>query len=110
MKILKTLLRFSDEDGDTLHGVDTISYQQKMWLVPGWIDHLTRQWKYPVRIISMDNQLHQKVQNFLGFDYILNGGISKSVFDGQTPPPPETQYVVIEAPDIRLEYPSDVTQ
>jgi hypothetical protein len=101
MKILKTMMFFSDCDEGTIYKVDTIEYQGKRWLVPEWLDNAREGWRSPARIICIDLLKHQNSPGGPA-DFVLNDGIPKAVFDGQIPPQSEGFYVVIERPDIKF--------
>lgn len=105
MKILKTFVFFSDTAPSHIFSVDTIEYQGSFWLVPEWIDNPEQRWTMPARIICLDGLIHQRTSWESG-EFVLNGGIPKDVFDGQIPP--GDKYVVIERPNIRIPYPTDV--
>ena len=101
MEILTTIIFFSDIPEGNIYKCDTIEYEGKMWLVPEWLDSPREGWRKPARIICLDVLPHQKSPGGPS-DFVLNGGIPKSVFDGQIPTPPEDVYIVIECPDIKF--------
>ena len=92
---------FSDVPDGIIYKVDTIEYEGKMWLVPEWLDNPRGGWRKPTRIICLDVLPHQKTPGGPE-DFVLNGGIPKSVFDGLIPTPREEWYIVIESPDIQF--------
>jgi hypothetical protein len=106
MKILKTLMGFSDGDG-TMFLADTIEYEGKYWLVPQWLEAPAEGWKRPARIVSLAPLKHQK-STMPGIDFVLNVPIPKAVFDGEVPTGSGAQYVVIERPDISLPTPKGI--
>jgi hypothetical protein len=101
MKIFKTMMTFSDDDDGTIHKMDTIEYQGKMWLVAGWLDCPREGWRIPARIICLNVLPHQKMK-IADADFVLTHGIPKAVWNGQIPSQPEDWYVVIERPDIQF--------
>jgi hypothetical protein len=101
MKIFTTLMFFSDVPEGVIYTVDTIGYQGKMWLVPEWLDSPREGWRMPARIICLDALPHQKSPGGPA-DFVLNAGIPKAVFDGQSQPEQEICYEVIERPDIKF--------
>ncbi len=107
MKIYKTVVAISGDPKyqGKVFAMPTIEYEGKMWLVPDWIVHREKGYMRPVRIILLDTLPHQK-SGGPDRDYILNSPLPKAVYDGQTPPQSEVQYVVIEAPDIKVRDPN----
>ena len=105
MKILKTMVSFSDLEDGSVYKMDTIEYQGKLWLVPEWtvdrVAGLTR----PTRIICLDPLPHQKTPGGPS-DFVLNYGIPKSVCIGSRIAQ-EDLFVVIESPDITVEPQND---
>ena len=99
--VLKTLLFFSEDENGIIYRVDTIKYTGKIWLVPGWIDNPKAGWRIPERIICLEGLPYEETPGGSA-DFLLNGGIPRSVFNGQILPELKNQYTVIEKPDIRF--------
>lgn len=108
MSIKVARVTLSDEDG--LNGkicdVDVIEHGGQHWLVGDWIDNPSRKVTMPARIVLLDVIPHDRAEG--SPRYVVSGPIPRSIFDGHVPPGLETQYVVIERPDIKLPLP-DVT-
>ena len=100
-KVLKTLLFFSEDEKGIIYRIDTIEYVGKIWLVPGWIDNPKEGWRIPERIICLNILSYEETPGGSA-DFLLNGGIPKSVFEGKILPEYQNQYIVIEKPDIRF--------
>ena len=100
--MLKTLVFFSDDRKNVVYRVDTIEYAGKTWLVPGWFNKPEEGCRIPERIICLDALPHEKT-SWSQADFVLNKGISRSIFDGQVSPEQHDQYIVVEKPDIRFQ-------
>ncbi len=103
MKIYKTMMSISDDPagGGNIYKADTIKHEGQMWIVPEWIDIEGEGWSKPARLILLDYLPHQVSNGDFG-DYILNSPIPISVWNGQVPPELKNQYIVIEAPDLKV--------
>ena len=103
MKIYKTAVIISGDPSTrgSVYKMDTIEHEGQMWLVPEWIDIPGEGWSTPVRIIRLDGLAHQKSAH-RDYDYFLNNPLPKSVFDGEIPTEVESEYVVIENPNIKV--------
>jgi hypothetical protein len=100
MLIFKTAVYFSDSPEGKIYRVDTIDYEGAFWLVPEWLDNPEEGWTMPARIICLDGLIHQETPPGAVFEFVLNTGIPKSVFDGQIPI--GDKYVVIHRPNIKI--------
>ena len=101
MKILKTAFRFDGEDGYAF--CDALIFNDKLWLVPDWIDEGGSASR-PVRLIGIDSLEFRPgpIPNFhTHIDFAIMDRLPKSLFDPAVQPP--QQFDVIEAPDIRIE-------
>ena len=102
MKILKTLMGFSDFDINNLYRVDTVEWNGRLWLVPNWIEaHATRE-RQPIRIIAMDRLPHWRMDGEEGVDFQLGVLIPRCVFDGQLPPGSDQYFEIVESPPFRI--------
>lgn len=90
-----------DGTGGQIHVVDVIEYDNKLWLVPEWLDYTDAKVTMPARIVCLDLLRHERPPSD-DQDIVVSDPIPKSVFDGHVPPGIENQYLVIERPDIRL--------
>jgi hypothetical protein len=104
MKIFKTWVHLYGDEKAGMCQVDTISYQGKLWLVPSWIDNRVAGLTMPARIICLDALPYERDPG-AGCDFVLNESIPTAVFYGQIPPPPDSPYLVIESPDVRIPSP-----
>ena len=99
-KIYKALVTIEGRGG-TISSIDVIEHENMLWLVPSWLDNLEEGWTAPARIICLSLLPHQKAQ-FGEADFLVNGLLPISVFEGQIPPELEKQYVVRQLPDIQF--------
>ena len=100
MKLLKTLVPFDDG----IYTVDTIKYEGDLWLVPAWIDDKpSKGYSMPARIIRMPAL--QPAGKAVSADYVLANPLPKGVYEGNIPVELENVYVVIDRPDIVVEFP-----
>ena len=104
MKILKTMIFFTDVPDGTIHQCDTIEHEGHFWLVPQWLEARSEGWRRPTRIIRLDAFQHQDTRGGAVSDFVLNQGIPKAVFDGQIQSL-VTAGVVIENPPIKVPIP-----
>jgi hypothetical protein len=84
---------------------DAIEYEGKLWLVPHWIDNLTRKETRPFRIIRFDNLAHQSTKGAHWGDFALTRPLPPALFEMR---PLEQQIAGIEyleAPDIPFALP-----
>ena len=105
MKIMKTVFRLQDEDVYAF--CDAIKFNDKLWLVPDWIDEGATASR-PARLISIDSLEFRAgpIPNFHShIDFAIMDRLPKSLFDPAVEPP--EQFEVIEAPDITIDF-SDV--
>ena len=105
MKIYKTCYFFSDANDGTIWGCDTIEYEGSFWLVAYWLENKVQGLRKPGRLICIDTIRHQKA-NGKPWDFVLNVGIPKALFDGQIPPQSGDKFAVIENPDITFPLPN----
>ena len=101
MAILKTLMFFADMHVGVLYKVDTIRFEEKLWLVPEWLDNPKAGWRTPVRIICLDGLPYETTPRG-PTDFVLTTGMSKPVFEGHVQPHLQSGLVVRERPDIRF--------
>ncbi len=59
MKILKTMIFFSDAEPGKIFLYDTIEYDGKFWIVPEWLINRTLGKRRPARIIPLNQYRHQ---------------------------------------------------
>lgn len=109
MRVLKTFVVISGsaENRGKVYTLDTIRYEEKLWLVPYWYDLEGTGWSMPVRIIRFDHLQHQKSGGDEA-DYILNDAIPKDVLDGLSDSESGVHYEVRERPDIRVRNPAEL--
>src|SRR6266545_1129458 len=100
INIFKTGMYFSDVNAK-IYRVDTIEHEGKLYIVPEWLDNPLAGWRTPARLICLDG-LPYRATPGAPVDYLLNVGIPKSLFYGESPPQPGELFVVIDAPDIKF--------
>jgi hypothetical protein len=99
MKILKAMVGSADHG--SLYKVDVIEHDQKLWLVPQWLDSPAEGVSRPARIIRMDTLRHQKnAPNSPYGDYVLNVPIPTALLNLETPKQPIDGFEVQEMPEI----------
>ena len=97
--ILRTML--GHDDSSIISIYDTIEHEEKLWLVPSWIDTRESFYKRPRRLISLTDLPHQKLS--LGrrdADYILTIPMPRAVSAGLVRSVAGHQFVVREKPDL----------
>ena len=106
MKILTTMVIISGDETTkgAIHKMDTIEHEGRFWLVPEWLDSQSEAWTMPARIILLDTLHHQKSDGEQ-WDFVLNDPIPKAIVHGETEPEPDSQYFVVERPDIQFPKP-----
>ena len=100
MKVLKTLATIEGVIG--LVSIDTIEYDGGLWLVPKWLDNLSKGYSTPERIIRLDFLAHDTHALDSPFQFSLRYSIPKEAFDGPNPNKNASAFVVLLAPDIRF--------
>ena len=104
MKILKTVVTLIDLDAlGARIGVDTIEHDNKLWLVPEWIDTQDGRWTKPVRIICLSALPHQQSSPNSGADYDLMCPMTKDILSGQIPKETTLDLVIVENPNIEIQ-------
>ena len=101
MKILKVLV-IGIENG-TISKCDAIEYDNKLWLVPKWIDSPAQGVTRPSRLVRFDTMRHQVTPNSQT-DYVLNDPMPAELFAIRTPPA-RPGYEILEMPDITFPLP-----
>jgi hypothetical protein len=94
-KIFKTAV---PSDNGTIHTIDTIEHEGKLWLVPQWLDKPKEGLSRPARIIRIDSLPHETSSGV--HQFVLANYMPKAVLDGEIPPELESQYEVVELPEI----------
>ena len=79
---------------------DTIKYQDKLWLVPGWLDTPSAGMSKPERLICLDGLTYEESPNDPRGDYVLNDPVPTFVLNGRIPPELVDMFGVILGPDI----------
>jgi len=96
--IVKTTVRFDD---GTVEPIDTIRYEDKIWLAPVWFDQIALKRKQPLLIVRIDRLPHQ---NWDDADYVLNTTMPRWIFWDGIRPLPKTDLEVQVRPDIWFDY------
>ena len=102
MKIYQTMMSI-DGDPGKLFKMDTIHHEGRIWLVPKWLSPPSREWQKPERIVCLSNLKHQVLPQGSPYgDYMIPYSIPTSVLYGPGLPPKDSEYVVIEDPDVHV--------
>jgi len=91
------------EDGGKMYKCHAIEYDNKYWLVGGWLENPVEKWMQPKRLIGLETLKHQ--QNFGSefADFLVTYSIPKSVFKrGVIPKQSEDSFVIVDVPDIHI--------
>ncbi len=98
MTILKTMITLESK----ILICDTIRYEDKLWLVPLWLENKVEGLKMPARIIRIDTRNYRKlpVGSSYGADFVLNDSLPKSLFNCHVQPPTRLGYEFVDAPEI----------
>jgi hypothetical protein len=88
--------------GGTISQCDAIEYDNKLWLVPNWLDIPAQGVTKPARIIRFDSLRHQKTPGPNGADFVINDPIPKELFDARTPRQAIPGFEFVEMPEISL--------
>ncbi len=97
--ILRTMLGHDDSSFISIY--DTIEHEEKLWLVPRWIDTRAPAYKKPRRLISLTDLPHQKLPpGRKDADYILTIPMPRAVTAGLVRSVGGHQFVVREQPDL----------
>ena len=107
MKIYKAMVFLDTPDG-AIYQMDVIQHDGRFWLVPMWIESPSEGWKKPARIICLDTLKHQKSIGSPTADFVLNVPLSKAVCDGRFLPLAKSEYITVEAPNIRIDIPKGI--
>jgi hypothetical protein len=90
------------EDGK-IYKVDAIEYEQKLWLVPRWLDAPARGVTMPARLIRMDTLPYQKMtHSSYGADFVLNVPVPKVLLGPTTPQEAVPDFEVRELPEVEI--------
>jgi len=101
MKILRTM---TGADQGQIVIMDTIFYEDKLWLVPKWLSPQDGGWQTPERIVCIHGLQYDDMSDSpMPADYLLTYPVPKSVLDGETDTVEGHKYEVIERPDIRFQ-------
>lgn len=98
---IRSALVGNTSDGKVLR-VDVISFENKLWLVPHWLEVPQEGCSLPARIVRFDTLRYQPVNGFGGADYLLNDPVPKSLLERESPKEPLEAYEYVELPEIRI--------
>jgi hypothetical protein len=106
MKIFQTFI--VEEGGGQIFTMDTIEHEEKLWLVPGWIEYPDAGYKVPERLICLDGLRYQTLRNNKA-DFAVNVPIPRAVLSDPALSLPATGYLVKMRPSgIRVDMPKGV--
>jgi hypothetical protein len=91
-------------DDNNLEKVDTIEYDNKLWLVALWRELPALKRKRPARLIRLDCLPHEKNGKHPDVDYTLSEILPKFLFDPEPLNKQEIRFEVVEEVDIWFEY------
>ena len=80
---MNTIFTVAVPSGESVLTVDGISYKNKLWLVPQWLDYPDEKMSKPALMIRIDNFPHFENPSS-GHDIALNQQVPLSVLDGKT--------------------------
>jgi hypothetical protein len=100
MRTLRALVQIAETG--TIGVCDVIEYEGRLWLVPHWLESPTRAETKPSRLIPLDILQHQAMppSNAYQADYVVNGPMTKQLFDEKIPPQLAKLFQIVEGPDI----------
>jgi hypothetical protein len=101
-ELIKKTLVWIEEGNIEL--VDTIEYDNKIWLVPLWLEQPALKRKRPVRLVRLDSLPHEKNGTHPDVDFVLNGKLPRHFFDQNVSDKQATLFEVVESPDIWFAY------
>ena len=91
------------EDGGATYKCHAIEYENKYWIVGGWLENPIEKWVRPKRLIGLETLKHQQNFDSQYADFLVTHAIPKSVFDrGVIPPQSEDSFVIVDLPDIHI--------
>ena len=98
MTILKTMIAVEAK----ILVCDTIRYEDKLWLVPLWLENKVEGLKMPARIIRIDTRNYRKLPVGSGYrtDFVLNDSLPKSLLNCHVQPPTDFGYEFVDDPEI----------
>jgi hypothetical protein len=105
MSVFKAMV--GTDQGSMLQ-VDAIEFENKLWLVPHWLEAPAQGIRMPRRIIRFDNLPHQDLRgkNASFGDFVLSYGIPKALLDETISSPTiAIPFEIRELPEIRLPLP-----
>jgi hypothetical protein len=105
--LFKTLVDVVDGLDGQSGLMDTISWRDKLWLVPRWQPAKVEGYRQPVRIIRP--RLYQFARPKLpeyGEDYSLSVAVPKAVLDGQPSSEDAKMFDIVEAPAVEIPIPT----
>jgi hypothetical protein len=91
----------NDTDGRLL-SVDTIKHENKIWLVPRWLEVPALAVSMPARIIRFDDKQHQNPKSGSFGDFVINVPVPKVLLEPTTPKQPVPGWEYIELPEIEI--------
>jgi len=101
IKLISALVQ--DEATGTIYKSDGIEYDNKLWLVPSWLEVPGKRVSMPARIIRFDNLPHQSLRGSrYPADYLLNGPVPKALLGRETPREIVSGYEYVELPEIEV--------
>lgn len=81
--------------------VDVIEFQDTLWLVPEWLEQARGRARSPARIIGLKSRPRAHLAAGLA-SFPSRASIPIEVFEGQVEPAPDSEFVVIANPPIRI--------
>jgi hypothetical protein len=95
MVIFKAVISRKEDNAQFL--VDIVEYDDRLWIVPAWLEGTIGGTIVPARIICVDGMLMEKAPANSGADYFLSNPLPTALLEGRGV---EQGYVVVEKPDI----------
>jgi len=102
MQIFRTIVSYANSVGKDV--IDSIFYEDKLWLVGEWSAAPSEGWQQPARIVCIHDLPYQNLSDSeMPADYLLTVPMPKSVLDGETDTVKGHKYEIVEFPDIRFQ-------
>jgi hypothetical protein len=100
MRVFKTAIPRDDQH---FFVCDTIQHDGKLWLAPEWLEEPTRPYSKPARLIGMSGLKYRSVPLRGDVDFVVEEPLPEAVLSGRVRAPEADPFVIIEAPDIRIQ-------
>jgi hypothetical protein len=93
-----------------IESYDAIEHEGKLWLVPHWIDNLSRKETRPFRIIRFDNLAHQATKGAQWGDFALTYPLPSVLLEMKPLEQQITGIEYLESPEIPFALPCSLNR